>query len=88
MPGRGATVILTCLGATGSGTRRFAQPLWKPRKADSMGIKELDDGERLRLLINNVVDYAIYILDLDGRIVSWNSGAQRLKGYTADEIIG
>jgi PAS domain S-box-containing protein len=44
--------------------------------------------ERLHLLIDNVRDYAIFMLDADGRIASWNSGAQRLKGYAANEIIG
>ncbi len=46
------------------------------------------DARRLQLLIDAVVDYAIYMIDLDGRVVSWNSGAERLKGYSADEIIG
>jgi PAS domain S-box-containing protein len=40
------------------------------------------------LLIRNLVDYAIYMLDLDGRVVSWNPGAERIKGYGTDEIIG
>ncbi len=53
-----------------------------------MRIEELDDSQRLQLLIEGVVDYAIYVLDLEGKIVSWNSGASRLKGYTADEVIG
>ena len=44
--------------------------------------------ERFRLLVDGVQDYAIFMLDPDGVIVSWNSGAQRLKGYTAEEIIG
>ena len=48
----------------------------------------LSDQERLQLLIDAVIDYAIYMLDVDGRIVSWNSGAQRLKGYTPAEIVG
>jgi len=46
------------------------------------------DRDRLQLLIDAVVDYAIYMLDVDGRVVSWNSGAQRLKGYTPKEIVG
>ncbi|MEP7186638.1 MAG: PAS domain S-box protein [Rhodanobacter sp.] len=41
-----------------------------------------------RLLVEAVVDYAIYMLDPDGEIVSWNPGAQRFKGYRADEVIG
>jgi PAS domain S-box-containing protein len=40
------------------------------------------------LLIESVVDYAIYLLDPDGRVVGWNLGAQRIKGYTAPEILG
>jgi PAS domain S-box-containing protein len=44
--------------------------------------------ERFRLLIESVTDYAIYMLDPDGKVVSWNPGAQRFKGYSADEIIG
>ncbi|NGX95297.1 MAG: PAS domain S-box protein [Candidatus Afipia apatlaquensis] len=45
------------------------------------------DG-RYRLLVEAVTDYAIYMLDPEGRITSWNAGAQRFKGYTHDEIIG
>ncbi|HET6583074.1 MAG TPA: PAS domain S-box protein [Nannocystaceae bacterium] len=44
--------------------------------------------ERLRLLVESVKDYAIFMLDPDGTIRSWNSGAQQIKGYTADEAIG
>ena len=46
-----------------------------------------DDG-RYRLLVDAITDYAIYMLDPDGRVTSWNAGAQRFKGYLADEIIG
>lgn len=46
------------------------------------------DDKRYRLLIDSIADYAIYMLDLDGRIASWNLGAQRFKGYVASEIIG
>lgn len=45
-------------------------------------------AEMFRLLVESVVDYAIYLLAPDGTVRSWNAGAQRLKGYTADEIIG
>jgi hypothetical protein len=41
-----------------------------------------------RLLVASVRDYAIFILDPSGRVLSWNPGAQRLKGYAADEIVG
>ena len=43
---------------------------------------------RLQTLVDSVRDFAIYLLDVDGRIVTWNAGAQRLKGYTAEEAIG
>jgi PAS domain S-box-containing protein len=46
------------------------------------------DDSRFRLLIDAVTDYAIYMLDDTGTIVSWNPGAQRFKGYTEDEILG
>src|SRR4051812_21483122 len=48
---------------------------------------ELAD-EHFRLLVESVADYAIYLLEPDGTIRSWNAGAQRLKGYTAAEIVG
>jgi PAS domain S-box-containing protein len=48
----------------------------------------ISEGDRYRLLIDAIADYAIYMLDPDGYIVSWNPGAQRFKGYTADEILG
>jgi len=44
--------------------------------------------ERFRLLVDSIVDYAIFILDPEGYIRTWNSGAQRVKGYRAEEIIG
>ncbi|WP_182523717.1 PAS domain S-box protein [Nocardioides dongkuii] len=44
--------------------------------------------QRFRMLVEAVQDYAIFMLDPDGRIASWNAGAQRSKGYLADEIIG
>jgi PAS domain S-box-containing protein len=46
------------------------------------------EEERYKLLIEAVTDYAIYMLDPNGVVVSWNPGAQRFKGYTAAEIIG
>ena len=44
--------------------------------------------DRFRLLVQSVVDYAIYMIDPDGRIISWNNGAQQIKGYTSDEVLG
>ncbi|SDI41671.1 PAS domain-containing sensor histidine kinase [Nonomuraea jiangxiensis] len=44
--------------------------------------------EDMQLLVQSIRDYAIFMLDPQGRIASWNAGAQRIKGYTAEEIIG
>src|SRR5713101_7047413 len=51
-------------------------------------LKLRQSEERFRLLVEAVQDYAIFILDPDGHVVSWNNGAQRIKGYQAAEIIG
>lgn len=47
-----------------------------------------DTAEMYRRFIASVVDYAIYGLDTSGNVLSWNPGAQRMKGYTAEEIVG
>ncbi|MFI6097056.1 PAS domain S-box protein [Lentzea sp. NPDC051213] len=47
-----------------------------------------ESEELFRLLVQGVRDYGIFMLDPGGHIVSWNAGAERIKGYTADEIIG
>src|SRR4051812_34481404 len=47
-----------------------------------------ETGELHRLLVASVQDYAIFALDPSGYILSWNAGAERFKGYTADEVIG
>lgn len=44
--------------------------------------------EQFRILVDGVTDYAIYMLDPTGKVISWNAGAERIKGYTPDEIIG
>lgn len=49
---------------------------------------QAEDASLLRLLVDRVLDYAIFVLTPDGRIASWNAGAERLKGYTASEAIG
>ena len=54
----------------------------------SRHIEQLNDAERLQLLIEGVVDYAIYLISPEGLVASWNSGARRLKGYEPAEIIG
>ncbi len=48
----------------------------------------LDSEEKYRMLVDGVQDYAIFMLDPRGQVVSWNAGAERIKGYTAEQIIG
>ncbi|HEY7851404.1 MAG TPA: PAS domain S-box protein [Caulobacteraceae bacterium] len=56
------------------------------RKAAADALRRTE--EEFRLLVQGVTDYAIYRLDLSGRVISWNAGAQRIKGYRPEEIIG
>src|SRR5581483_6135406 len=59
-------------------------------QAEQAGAKVsvLEDAVRYRILVEAVTDYAIFMLDPTGVVTSWNAGAQRIKGYTAREIIG
>jgi PAS domain S-box-containing protein len=61
----------------------MARRVSKTRALDKLG----SDG-RFELLVNSIRDYAIYLLDREGHVATWNAGAQRFKGYTAEEIIG
>jgi PAS domain S-box-containing protein len=56
--------------------------------ADASGFDTHIGAQRFQLLINAVTDYAIYMLDPEGHIATWNPGARRFKGYEAEEIIG
>jgi PAS domain S-box-containing protein len=56
------------------------------RKAADTALRESE--EQLRRLVNGIHDYAIFMLDLDGRIVSWNAAAARIKRYSRDDVIG
>jgi PAS domain S-box-containing protein len=47
-----------------------------------------ESDERYRMILDGVRDYAIFMMDPQGKIVSWNAGAERIKGYRADEIVG
>ncbi len=56
------------------------------RKRTQEALRESE--ERFRLLVQGVTDYAIYMLDPQGHVTNWNAGAQRIKGYSQDEILG
>jgi PAS domain S-box-containing protein len=61
------------------------EPLPPPDEAEDA---LLHSEQRFRLLVENVQDYAIFMLDSHGRVASWNTGAERIKGWRADEIVG
>lgn len=67
------------------GYSMVARDLTDRREADA---RLRESEQRFRLLVQSVKDYAIFMLDPEGRIATWNEGAQGIKGYTAQEIIG
>jgi PAS domain S-box-containing protein len=67
------------------GFSKVTRDLTDRRRAEE---KLRQSEERIRLMVGSVKDYAIIMLDPQGRIVSWNEGAERIKGWTAKEIIG
>lgn len=62
------------------------QKLVQERKAESDALRESE--ERFRLLVSDIKDYAIIMLDDNGNVISWNAGAEAIKGYKPQEIIG
>jgi len=59
-----------------------------PDRSEQTRAKLRDSERNFRLLVQSVTDYAIYMLEPDGTVASWNAGAERIKGYKAREIIG
>ena len=67
------------------GFAKVTRDLTERRRAE----EALGEGEqRFRLLVQGVRDYAIFMLDPNGRVATWNDGAELIKGYRAEEIIG
>lgn len=83
-----ANVVITSLRDGGGkllGFSKITRDL-TVRRAQMEAMRQSE--ERFRLLVEGVTDYGVFMLDPDGMITSWNTGAQRLNGYTRDEIIG
>ena len=60
----------------------------KKRKESAVSRRHQSEARQFRLLVQQVQEYAIFMMDAEGRITTWNAGAERIKGYTAAEIIG
>jgi PAS domain S-box-containing protein len=83
-----ANVVITALydeSGTLRGFGKVTRDLTKRREADE---KLRQSEEMFRLLVASVKDYAIFLLDPEGHVMTWNAGAQRIKGYAPHEIIG
>ena len=83
-----ANVVITALRDEAGVVRGFCKITrdlsHRRQREESLRVSE----ERFRMLVESVRDYAIYMLDREGRVASWNAGAERIKGYSAAEVIG
>src|SRR6201997_5615655 len=83
-----AHVVIDAIGSPDGelvGFAKITRDLTERRTAE---VKLRESEEQFRLLVQSVTDYAIFMLDVDGRVASWTAGAQRIKGYAPEEIIG
>jgi PAS domain S-box-containing protein len=80
-----ATAAIRDLGARKDAEQHLAQ-VEGSRELVENALRESE--ERYRMLLDGIQDYAIFMMDPQGQILSWNAGAERIKGYQADQIIG
>ncbi|SDT97071.1 PAS domain S-box-containing protein [Verrucomicrobium sp. GAS474] len=85
--------LILILGLLFSGALSMAVSSYQKARRQTRAVRAIEtilreSEERYRLLVSNVQDYAIYPLGPDGRIAGWNTGAERLHGYKADEVLG
>src|SRR6185295_9487614 len=68
---------------------KMINPRW-PMETDQVSdlLQPLLSSEEVRAMMDSVRDYALFLLDPSGKILTWNTGAQRLKGYSASEVVG
>ena len=83
-----ANVVITALHDENGALRGFSKitrDLTERRRQEETARQS---EQRFRVLVDGLKDYAIFMLDTEGRVTSWNSGAQRITGYEAEEIMG
>jgi PAS domain S-box-containing protein len=83
-----ANVVISAMRNRHGRPTGFAKVTREIAQAEALDNAIRQSEESFRLLVKSVKDYGILLLDPQGRVVSWNEGAERIKGYTADEILG
>lgn len=76
--------VLVCWGVGAMGSRLA----WQQRAAETEAERATADGEELRLLLEGATRYAIFMVDPEGRVTTWNGGAERILGWSENEIVG
>ncbi|SDG59531.1 PAS domain S-box protein [Paraburkholderia phenazinium] len=83
-----ASVVITALHAADGQLAGFVKIVRDITDKKAVHDAVLESERRFRMLVHGVTDYAIFMLSPEGIVTNWNSGARRIKGYTANEIIG